>query len=208
MTCFAPYSAFCRIDRNATEVIDSFAISKFLQDNGATGKIGDCAKLIRFFDSDEDGILSYNDFIQMVLPCDDNVLRADVQRRPYNRVGRFDALPIDMELGLVRLIQFEMDFINRIEYMTRDIMRRPDFSLTAAFNTVDKYGEGYIHLSNLQDFLRQFGCYLIDRELFAAVRRVDTDGDAKINFEDWRDFFGGQVNADAPLNLQAQEFNG
>lgn len=104
MSGFAPYSAFCRIDRNATECIDSFAVSRFLQDNGVSGKIGDCAKLIRFFDSDEDGILSYNDFIQMVLPCDDNGLRADVQRRPYNRVGRFDALPIEMELGLVRLI--------------------------------------------------------------------------------------------------------
>lgn len=40
----------------------------------------------------------------MVLPCDDNGLRREVQRRPYSRVGRFDSMPIDMEMGLVRVI--------------------------------------------------------------------------------------------------------
>jgi Ca2+-binding EF-hand superfamily protein len=104
MRDFAPYSAFCRVDRNAGECIDSFAISQFLTDNGFQGRIGDCAKLVRFFDSDGDGILSYQDFIQMILPCDDNYMRAEVQRRPYSRVGRFDALPIEMEMGLVRVI--------------------------------------------------------------------------------------------------------
>ena len=204
MTGFAPYSAFCRVDRNAQECIDSFAISKFLQDNGANGRIGDCAKLVRFFDSDEDGILSYNDFIQMLLPCDDNILRAEVQRRPYSRVGRFDALPIDMEMALVRVIQHEIDLISRVESMIRDIERQPDYSVYAAFRTVDKYNEGKINFANLQDFIRSFGVYLVDTELFAAIRRIDTDGDAKISFEEFSDFFKNQVNQEAPM-LQARE---
>ena len=73
---FAPYSAFCRIDRYADESIDAEQIATFLKDNGSSHSIGDCAKVIRFFDSDEDGIMSYADFIQMVLPCDNNLLRA------------------------------------------------------------------------------------------------------------------------------------
>ena len=47
-----------------------------MKDNGSSAGIGDCAKLVRFFDSDEDGIMSYADFVQMVLPCDNNMLRA------------------------------------------------------------------------------------------------------------------------------------
>jgi len=35
----------------------------FLRENGAAVAIGDCARLVRFFDSDEDGFLSYADFI-------------------------------------------------------------------------------------------------------------------------------------------------
>ena len=86
-----------------------------MKDNGSNHSIGDCAKLIRFFDSDEDGIMSYADFIQMVLPCDNNLLRAQAQKRPYTRCGRFDSLPYDIESGLKGIIQHEIDFIGRME---------------------------------------------------------------------------------------------
>lgn len=46
-----------------------------------------------------------------MLPCDDNMMRAQVQQRPYSRVGRFDSLPYDIEMGLVRLLQHEVSFI-------------------------------------------------------------------------------------------------
>lgn len=60
---FAPYSAFCRVDRGAQESIDARAVLEFLRQNSAAANIGDCARLVRFFDSDEDGYLSYSDFI-------------------------------------------------------------------------------------------------------------------------------------------------
>ena len=69
-------------------------------------------------------------------------------------MGRFDSLPIDMEMALVRIIQHEIDFIKRVEFMVRDLEREPDFSLYAAFRTVDKYDESYISVANLQDFFR------------------------------------------------------
>ena len=72
---FAPYTVFCRLDRNAQERLDAQAIHKFISSRGASSNVGDCGRLIKFFDSDEDGFLSYADFIQIVLPCDDNVLR-------------------------------------------------------------------------------------------------------------------------------------
>ena len=94
--------------------------------------------------------------------------------------------------------------------MLKDIEERPDFSFTTAFNTVDRYGEGSINMANLQDFLRTFGCYMIERELFAAIRRVDTDGDAKISFDEFKDFFVNQINKEAHMlkMLAATEING
>ena len=73
---FAPYSAFCRIDRDARECIESRDIMNFMKENGYNIAIGDCARLLKFFDSDEDGRLSYADFIQIVLPCDNNMMRS------------------------------------------------------------------------------------------------------------------------------------
>lgn len=75
---FAPYSAFCRIDRGAKECLDACQIYAFLRENSAPASMHDCARLVSFFDSDHDGYLSYADFIQIVLPCDNKLLRLDV----------------------------------------------------------------------------------------------------------------------------------
>lgn len=126
-------------------------------------------------------------------------MRAEVQRRPYSRVGRFDALPYDMEMGLVRLLQHEIDFIRRMNMLVKDIEQQPDFSTYAAFRTVDRFGEGSVHVANLQDFFRGFGCYLVDTEVFAVIRRIDTDGDARLSYEEFAEFLSSQVNVEASL---------
>lgn len=134
-----------------------------------------------------------------MLPCDDNLLRSQVQRRPYTRMGRFDALPYDMEMGLVRLLQHEVDFIRRMNALVKSLEARPDYTPFAAFRTIDRYQEGHINISNLQEFFRAFGNYLVEQEIFAVIRRVDTDGDARLSFEEFADFFGTQVNLQTAL---------
>ena len=71
----------------------------------------------------------------------------------------------------------------------RELSLRPDYSAYAAFRTIDRYEEGCINVINLQDWFRQFGTYLTEQEVFAAIRRIDTDGDAKLNFDDFAEFF-------------------
>jgi Ca2+-binding EF-hand superfamily protein len=185
---FAPYSAFCRIDRRARESLEPVDIQAYVQSNGSPSSIPECSKLVRYFDSDGDGILSYNDFIQMVLPCDNNEMRLMVQKRPYTRVGRFDTLEYEIECGLSSIVKQELDLIFRIETLIRDLERCPDFSPHAAFRAVDRYEEGKITREILIDFFRQFGNYLSEEEIYAIIRRIDTDGDAKIGFGEWCDF--------------------
>lgn len=55
---------------------------------------------MKTFDQDADGELSYEDFAQIVLSCDDKVLRCDAQRRPHNRMGRFEPLDAKIERAL------------------------------------------------------------------------------------------------------------
>lgn len=73
--------------------------------------------------------------------------------------------------------------------LVKELCAQPDYSPYAAFRTVDRYNEGSIHMNNLQDFFRGFGNYLTEQETFAVVRRIDTDGDARLNFEEFADFF-------------------
>lgn len=86
--------------------------------------------------------------------------------------------------------------------MTAALTSRVDYSPFAAFRTVDRYDEGTITIENLQDFFRSFGNYLIEAEIFAIIRRIDTDGDARLCFDEFADFFTSQVNVETALHRE------
>ena len=59
---FAPHSAFQRLDRDCNAYVSSFELSNFLRDQRSFGITeGECYRLVRFFDSDEDGRLSFQE---------------------------------------------------------------------------------------------------------------------------------------------------
>ena len=59
---FAPCMAFQRLDRCANEYLTSLDLLNFLRDNCVCSiSENECFRLLRFFDSDEDGRLSYNE---------------------------------------------------------------------------------------------------------------------------------------------------
>lgn len=67
----------------------------------------------------------------------------------------------------------------------KDLERQPDYSIQAAFRTIDVHNEGNLNQHNLSDFFRSHGIYLVPNEIFAIIRRIDVDGDARINFKEF-----------------------
>lgn len=132
-------------------------------------------------------LISYS-FVQMLLPCEDNILRRITEERPAFRVGRYDYLPRDIENALTELIERELDLHRRQEILKRDLEVRYDYSTYAAFGSIDKYNEGYINTFNLGVFLKNNGYYATEKELLAIIRRIDTDGDAKLSYSEFSDF--------------------
>ena len=47
----------------------------------------ECNHVIKFFDSTQEGRLHYTDFLQVVLPCDCQYLRASATQRKTYEVG-------------------------------------------------------------------------------------------------------------------------
>lgn len=186
---FAPHSAFQRIDRDANCYIDSFELLNFMKDhrNFSTSE-SECHRLVKFFDSDEDGRLSFQDFLQMLLPCEDNLLRNITVDRPAQRVGRFDSLPADIEQCILDVLEKEIDLARRLDILKRDLEVRYDYSVLAAYRSVDKYNDGRIDTHNLGSFLRSCGHYASERELLAIVRRIDADGDSRLSYAEFSSF--------------------
>ena len=160
-----------------------------MRDNGVLhSSESECHRLLKFFDSDEDGRLSFNDFIQMLLPCEDNFLRRLTQERPSFRVPRYEFLPRDIERGLTDILERELDFLRRLDSLKADLDVRYDHSIFAAYKSIDKFNEGAINTYNLSTFLKNNGFYASERELLCIIRRVDTDGDARLSYSEFSDF--------------------
>ena len=66
--------------------------------------------------------------------------------------------------------------------MKSELEIRYDFSIYASFKAIDRYNEGLIDAYNLGQFLRNNGHYASEKELLAIIRRIDTDGDAKLSY--------------------------
>ena len=94
--------------------------------------------------------------------------------------------------------------MRRIEISRETLMRRYDFGVYAAFRSVDRYNDGFIDAINLGSFLRQHYHYLTEREQLAIIRRIDTDGDAKISYTEFCDFMRVEYNVDRPIEVKQE----
>ena len=197
---FAPHAAFQRLDRDYSLQISSRELSNFLRDNGIYHVLdSELTNLVLFFDSNGNQRLSFQEFLQVALPCEDNYLRNRTLDRPSRHVGRFDSLPRDIELALAGVIEKEIDLQRRLESLKRELEVQYDYSPYAAYRSIDRYNSGRVDQVNIGSFLRQNGHYAAELELLAIVRRIDTDGDAIILYSEWAEFVRSAYPAPRPL---------
>lgn len=70
--------------------------------------------MIRNFDADGDGWLTFEDFCNMVLTCKNRQLRCEAQHRHNSRVGKFESLPHCVEQQLIAILHSEVDLGKRV----------------------------------------------------------------------------------------------
>lgn len=122
MKDFEPYACFTRMDRWQKGVINSEDIVAFLMENSMG--IGyqqplssfECNYIIKYFDSTFQGYLNYQDFCQVILPCDNMSLRLmATENRPQFRTHEWQYLSPEVEARLCRLLEREILFHLRLE---------------------------------------------------------------------------------------------
>jgi Ca2+-binding EF-hand superfamily protein len=73
----------------------------------------------------------------------------------------------------------------KAEGLKRNLEGAYDFNPINAFKAVDDWSYSYIDEKNLRRFLRNVSYLASKQELVAIIRRFDTDGDAKINRDEF-----------------------
>lgn len=100
--------------------------------------------MIGIYDLNDDGKLSYTEFLNLVLPNTSPSLRKLVTSRPSYYVSRFESLPYETEWALARVLNKEIDFFRKTELLKDDLISRYDWNTHDAFRIIDVDRFGYI----------------------------------------------------------------
>jgi Ca2+-binding EF-hand superfamily protein len=192
-----PYALFTRIDRNADGFISPMELLHFLRDNNVHDMTeADCYYTVKFFDADEDGRLHFPDFMQLVLPCDNNVLRATATQRPNTQINPGDFLTLDVERDLAALLVAEIELHRGSEKVKQQLESQPDYSSEAVYQCIDDWGYGFVDTRNLYRFFKNCRSKATEEDCVALIRRFDLDADSKLS----RDEFLGGIKAQEPFS--------
>jgi Ca2+-binding EF-hand superfamily protein len=121
------------------------------------------------------------------LPCEDPVLRAACTQRPNYPIKKNELLPAIIEKNLTKLLILEVMMNFRAEQLKRNLEQSYDFSVSNAYHAVDDWNYTYIDCVNLKRFLVKMGYVPTRFELISIIRRIDTDGDTKLNIKEFSD---------------------
>ena len=120
IAAYNPAALFAVIDTDGDGNIEADELHKFLQSTGEHGiSETELQVLIDFFDSDNNGRLNVNEFSYLVLPCENNELRQQVQERGGELEKKDGKIDVDIENGLVRIIAREIELQRQLEDIKR-----------------------------------------------------------------------------------------
>lgn len=204
---FDAYSAFYSLDSYKSGYVTQADLHDFLLSHKLSPTQQDIDLVIETFDKNRDGKLSYSEFLNIVLPADAELRRQATQKSygpPYSPI--FVPKNVMLELGL--LFESEINGLKMINVLRQELLESYDWSLKAAFRTIDTDDVGSIDRSSLVAFFRRNNIGATREEVSAVLRRLDKDSDGRWIFAEFAEAFhpdGKFGNEDIIGRLSATE---
>jgi Ca2+-binding EF-hand superfamily protein len=185
---FEPYTAFKRLALAPSSNLTSTDLKDFLADNKVFISSGEAYDLLRALDLDRDGRISYSEFLKAVLPKTDSSLRQRATNRSPTSLedGR---LPFEVEYGLARIFEEELNSLQRVESLKRSLNLTYDFTSGRAFTALDYDAKNFLIPEDLADFSDELGRPLNDKDIDAIIRRLDVDQDGRVSYSEYLNGF-------------------
>jgi Ca2+-binding EF-hand superfamily protein len=184
-SAFEPYTAFKRLTRLSTPSLTVYQVVDYLRENDFHVLEKDVRNVFRLYSTNADGRLSYTDFLELVLPRNNSVLREISTQRDSYYVAEDEILPYEVELGLAKIFDKEISLSRKVELLKEDLVSRYDFNLRAAYEVIADCGEGRVDYDALYDFCQKNNISVIEKDIIALLRRVDTDRDGRLTYTEF-----------------------
>jgi Ca2+-binding EF-hand superfamily protein len=147
----------------------------------------ECYLIMRKYDTDNDGLLRYADFAEMMTPKASEYANILNDRIPtYADKNRLNLVFTYTTKNSMKLV---LNSILKNENASEDIRlrlnRRPLFSVYESFKALDKSDKGFVSLSEFKDMLIENGIYASYKDLDNLVHRYDKNQDGRVSYYDF-----------------------
>ena len=176
---FTPDTVFPRMDRYGLGSIDAADLVRYLDSLGLYLRESEARLIIKQYDSNADGRLSEQDFLQLALPAANPTVRNLALER---RAGIYST---EVTVALTRLFELELAYHRGLLDNARDLRLQDDFTISAAFNAAALPLSNFVTRASLRSLLGRHGPQPSEAALDAIFRRMDTDGDERLTYSEF-----------------------
>lgn len=179
---FDPYQVFCLIDKEGKNSINSVDIVEFLRRNSICSNIQDVEFLILIYDINSDGVLSYSEFLNLVLSESNYSLRELVRNR-FSSSLLNSTMRFNVEYSIAKLLDKELDLVRSTRGFIEVIRERYDFNLHDIYHLLKGYKA--ITQESLTTFLNRNNVNASFEDIKAMIKRLDFNKDGRIDFKEF-----------------------
>ncbi|CAG9334623.1 unnamed protein product [Blepharisma stoltei] len=131
--------------------------------------------------------LTFTDFCKIVTTKDLEYARLINNRIPQNlpRYERQRTFSLSTENLLSRVMKLNLENETVAESLRQKLERRPLFSKTDAFQSVDRDRNGYITFNEFENLLQDYGIYVSRKDVENLMERYDKDKDGRVSYSEF-----------------------
>ena len=185
---FSPVSLFEYLDIDLKSFLTLNDFKSFLISQKSTYDEQKLRKMIHNFDKDSDFSLNLKEFIGLIVPKKNEVLKQNIFSRVNTYSKRNNNITEEMKSNLNDLILSEMKLIKESNEISTKIKNSKIFSSYEAFLSIVG-DENYMTQSNLYRFLKNNGVDFNENEVAQLMFRLDSDNDDRISYEEFKEIF-------------------
>ena len=178
-----------KLDNGARGFVSLNDLKTLLNTYGVIYEDGCVRRIVHCYDKDSDFVLTYKEFVELVLPRKNAQLKNEL-------LQRMDSKSYDdksAEKMLINVVKKELQMVKALTEIARDIKSSKDFTTYESFLAI-AHDEKYITMKNMEMFLKQHGVSYSYEDINAMLFRLDGDSDGKVSYEEFLEIFFPYAN--------------
>ena len=180
---FDPFLLFRKLDSEKKNYISPQNIINYMLEKNMNIFLEEAKFIILFYDIDKDGLLSYEEFINLIQSKNPKALNKKINCIKKKEIS------YNIEFSFTKLIEKEIKLVQKMMNCLNNI-NTSKFDIHEIFHEMKSININCITKESLKIFFEKNNISFLDSDLNFIISRLDLNKDGKVDFVEFHSFFG------------------